>query len=273
MDKNNTKTQIITISGGKGGIGKTFFSVNFAIELARLDYNVLIFDADINLSNAAVLLHINNKNNFSTFLNGEIPVDDVISKGVGGVDLLHTGEDLTDFLELTEEQYKVLLEGLNTLEDKYDYIIIDTAAGISNFNTKLMMHSDLIFLITNPELTALLDLYKLIKIVSHKKPGINFDLIVNRVESGINAIKIFEGISKTINQFEVKTTVNFMGYILEDRARVMESIQKRVPISILHEQGSINGCIKLIVKNLLRKGESRRKVSFFSNLLGKRKSD
>jgi len=273
MNKNSTKAQIITISGGKGGIGKTFFSVNFAIELARLDYNVLIFDADINLSNAALLLHINNKNDFSTFLNGEIPVDDVISKGVGGVDLLHTGEDLTDFLELTEEQYKVLLEGLNTLEDKYDYIIIDTAAGISNFNTNLMMHSDLIFLITNPELTALLDLYKLIKIVSHKKPGINFDLIVNKTKSGINAIKIFEGISKTINQFKIETNVNFMGYILEDRDRVLESIQKRVPISILHEHGKIGGCIKLIVKNLIGKDESKKKIPFFSSLLNKRKSN
>lgn len=267
--KNGNNAQIVTISGGKGGVGKTFFSVNFAIELKNRGYNVLIFDADINLSNVNLLLHIDESNRFEDYLNGNAAIEDVIQKGVVGVDVLYVGEDLDKILKLNDAQLNMLIQGLKELEKKYDFIIIDSQAGINELNLKMLANSDRIIMIANPEITSLVDMYRVIKIASLNKPNIQFEIVVNKASRADSAARIFKKVSETISMFKVKTSVLFLGYILDDSKRVFESIQKRVPFLVLHENSNIAECFKIVANSFLRNKKPRKKISFFASLIGR----
>jgi len=268
--RHRRRAQVVTVSGGKGGVGKTFFTVNFGVELSNRGYRVLIFDADVNLSNVNLLLHIDSGGNLRDFFAGKFSMADVIQKGVGGVDVLYTGNDLDSLFEMDETQFNRILEGFNGIETRYDYILIDTQAGLNDINLKFIRQSDRTIMITNPEITALVDLYRVIKLYSKKKRGINFEIVVNRVSRPEYAAIVYEKLTKTVSNFKIGSHTTFLGYILEDQKRVIESIQKQVPIVILHEQGSLSECFKIIARAFLRNVKPKRKVSFFQSLLGKR---
>jgi len=267
--RDDSRARIVTVSGGKGGIGKTFFAVNFGSELRRKGHRVLIFDADINLSNVNLFLNIDVNTNFGDFLNSGIPISDLIQKGVGGVDALYAGNDLDTIFTLEEQDLNRIIGGLNEIESDYDYVIIDTQAGLSDLNFRLMLHSDINVLITTPEITALVDLYKVIKICSERRPGIRFDLVINRVSSAQEALEVYNKVKQTVSQFEVRTSLNFLGFIKEDPKRVFESIQKRVPIVVLHQSGSITECFRLLTGSFLKNRKPKRKFSFLYGLLGR----
>lgn len=261
------KAQIVTVSGGKGGIGKTFFAVNFGVELKNRGYKVLIFDADLNLSNVNLLLNIDETKNFEDFLQNKIPINDLIQRGVGGVDAVYVGNDLQSILSIQDEEMSMITQGLAKIEDDYDYILIDTQAGLNELNLKLLIHSDRNILITNPEITALVDLYKVVKITARKKAGLHFEVIVNRASSAENAANIFKKISQTVSQFGIKSSLSFLGFILDDPQRVVESIQKRVPIVVLHQSGRINQCLRLIADSFLRNTRPKKRLPFLYGLL------
>ncbi|MBA7532895.1 Flagellum site-determining protein YlxH [subsurface metagenome] len=265
--RHKKRATIITVSGGKGGVGKTFFAVNFAAELKTRGYKVLIFDADINLSNVYLLLNVDDNNSFQDFLEDRIPITGIIQKGVGGVDALFAGGELENIFDLQGENFNKILGGLTEIETSYDYIIIDTQAGLNEFNLKLMLYSDRNVLIANPEITALVDLYKVVKITSLKKHGLRFEIVVNKSNGAESAFRIFNKISHTVSQFQIKTSLSFLGFILDDSRRVIESIQKRIPIVILHQSGNIRVCFKLIADSFLRNVKPKRKFPFFYELL------
>ena len=264
------RAKIITVSGGKGGIGKTFFSVNFAVELKNRGYRVLIFDADINMANVNILLHIDENRKFQNFIDNNISLEQLIQKGVGGVDAIYVGDDLMKILDITDDGYNKIISGLTKIETDYDYIIVDTEAGLSKLNMKFMFLSDSVILLTNPELTALMDLYRVIKIMSLQKPGISFDIVINKTPGAENAAKTYQNIIQTVSQFHLKTSLSFLGYILNDPKRVLESIQKRTPLLILTSSGSISQCFQLLTTAFLNKAGRKRKFQFFHSLLGRR---
>jgi flagellar biosynthesis protein FlhG len=267
--RSRKRAQIVTVSGGKGGIGKTFFAVNFGVELKNRGFKVLIFDADINLSNVNLFLNIDENKDFEDFLQNRVPIGDIIQKGVGGVDVLYVGNNLNSILTLEKKDFNTITGGLVQVENDYDFIIIDTQAGLTELNLNLLLLSDRNILITNPEITALVDLYKVIKVAADKKSGLYFEIVINRSYGAGSAARIYEKISQTVSQFGIRTSLSFLGFITDDSRRVVESIQKRIPIVILHQSGSINECLRMIANSFLRNVRPRRKFPFFYGLLDK----
>lgn len=262
-DKKRTGGRVISVSSGKGGAGKTFFSTNFGIELKKRGQSVLIFDSDINLSNTYLLLNIDDSSEFSRFVKGEIKINDIIQKGVGGVDVLYAGEEINELFNLDNQELEKIMTELEQIRYSYDYVIVDTQAGIHDFNLNLILYSDKNIIIANPEITSLVDLYKLIKIASLKKPGISFELVVNKALSAKNAADIYSKMKGIVSRFRVRCNINFLGYILEDSKRVLESIQKRTPVVLLHENGVLAECFRLIVSTFLRGARKEEKMPFF----------
>ena len=265
----NQRAKVVAVSGSKGGIGKTFFSVNFAAELKKLGYRVLIIDADINLSNVNLFLNIDEESSFTEFLEDKLSMRDVIQKGVGGIDVVFAGNDFEAILTLGEEQLERIREGLGQIEFEYDYIVIDTQAGLNRLNLGLMLSSDRNILVTNPEITALVDLYKVIKLASQKKRGLLFEIVVNKTTGPQEATRVYQKISQTVSRFGIRTGLAFLGYIVEDPKRVIESIQKRVPIVVLHESGAIRECFRLITNLFLKDVQKKRRKGFLYGLLGR----
>ena len=265
--RSKRRAHIITIGGGKGGIGKTFLSTNLGVALQSRGHRVLIFDADINFSNVHLLLNVDFNRSFDEFLKGNITIGDVIQKGVGGVDILFAGEDFQTSFSLGDEAFDTITASLTRIEGEYDFIIIDTQAGLTELNQKLLLLSDRNILITTPEITALVDLYRVIKTASSDKSGMRFDIVINRVQNVEHATRVYQKISQTVSQFGIKSSLSLFGFIVEDQKRVVESIQKRIPIVLLHQKGSIAECIRIIANALLGRAGQRKKIPFFFQLL------
>ncbi len=261
------KARIIAISGGKGGIGKTFFSVNFAAELAEKGYKVLVFDADINLSNVDILLHIKSNTSFRDFLDGKIPFENIIQKGLCGIDVAYVGDELKQIMQIGDNKLHRLYDSFQKIGNGYDFILIDTQAGIHDFNISLITGSDHVILLANPELTSLVDLYKMIKILASNKNNMAFHIVVNKAGSAENAGNIFYKIKNTISEFHIKASVSFLGYILTDSQRVLESIQKQTPLILLNENSSLRQCFLLVANSFLKTTRPVRKKTFFLDLL------
>ena len=222
------------------------------------------------MSNVNILLHIDDNKKFMSFIDSDLPLDQLIQKGVGGVDAIYVSDELTQVLDITGDGFKKISRSLALIEKEYDYLIIDTGAGLSQPNIEFMLSSDRVILLTNPELTALVDLYRVIKIVSLKKPGISFEIVVNKVPRAADAAEIFQSISQTVGRFSLQTTLTFLGYILDDPKRVLESIQKRIPLLILNSSGGISQCFQLLTTSFLKKSKQRQRTRFFFNLLQRR---
>ena len=261
------RVQIVTVAGGKGGIGKTFFSVNFGVTLKNRGFRVLIFDADLNLANVHLLLNIDETQSFRDFLQGKIQIGEVIQKGIGGVEVLYVGDDLNNILSLDDEEFNTLTSSFMQIEDSYDYIIIDTQAGLTELNQKLLLLSDRVILMTSLEITALVDLYRVIKTTAAGHSGLHFEILVNRASGAEHAAQVYDRISRTVSQFGIRSSLSFLGFIVDDPKRVVESIQKRIPIILLHQTGSVSECMKMITGSFLRQSRPRRKFPFFYGLL------
>lgn len=244
--------RVISVSGGKGGVGKTFFAVNFATELQSRGFRVLIFDGDIDLSNVNLLLHIDENNRFRDFLDKKIGIEQLVRKGVGGVDVIYAGDDLEDSFSFSPEELQYFSGELEKIEKNYDFIVIDTQAGMSDMNRRLIENSEAVIMIANQEITSLVDLYKTIKHLASGKPGLPFQIVVNKSPNPERAVKIFQGVRDTLLANKVQASLLFLGYILDDPGRAMASIQKRTPVRLLGDAGSLGGCFRIVVDNYLK---------------------
>jgi len=129
--KQKSKTRLVTVTSGKGGVGKTNFSVNLALSLAKRGFRVVIIDADFGLANVNVVLGVSTKYDLTHVLNDEKTIFEVMTEGPGGIKFISGGAGFSDVFELSREDVEKYIEKLMVLEDVADIIIIDTGAGIT----------------------------------------------------------------------------------------------------------------------------------------------
>ena len=125
-------TKVIAISAGKGGVGKTNISVNLAIALAKKKKEVLLFDGDLSLANIDVMLGLNPKYNLSHVLDNRCQLSDIVIKGPSGLNILPASSGIEAMSRLDNKAYLGIIDGFNTLASSMDYLLVDTAAGVSD---------------------------------------------------------------------------------------------------------------------------------------------
>ncbi|MGI6225623.1 MAG: MinD/ParA family protein, partial [Peptococcales bacterium] len=162
-------TKVITVASGKGGVGKTNFTLNFGLALAELGQKVLILDADLGLANVDVILGIVPKYNLLHVINDEKELSEIVIEGPKGIKIIPGGSGIYELADLKEWQLERFLIRLTTLEKEYDYLLIDTGAGISKNVLDFALAADEIFIITTPEPTSITDAYGLIKTLDKHK--------------------------------------------------------------------------------------------------------
>ena len=249
------KPRIITITSGKGGVGKSNLVVNLGISLKLMGKRVMIFDADIGMGNDDILMGCTTRYNvFDVILNNK-EIDEVIIEGPYGVKLLPGGSGLNNIEDLKEEERKRFLDKLESLED-LDFILMDTGAGINRSVLAFIAASDDTIVITNPEPTSLTDAYSLMKAINHFKIKSEVNLIVNRVmdeEEGTLTFKRFQG---AVNRF-LNINVKLLGFIWEDR-RVMMSVRDAKPFIIKYPNCHASLNVKNIANTILNNGNKER---------------
>ena len=219
-DRKHVRT--ITVTSGKGGVGKTNMVANLAIALSKAGKEVLVFDADLGLSNIDVLLDLAPKYNIEHVLNGEKGLEDVIIEGPCGIKILPASSGVQEMTELDELQRMRLVEAFDAYDANMDYLIIDTGAGISSNVAFFCIASQEIIVVTSAEPTSLTDAYALIKVLFTRYQEKDFKILVNSAKGPADALEVFRRLSLAAEKF-LNISLDYLGYIPRD-----ESVSKAV---------------------------------------------
>lgn len=222
------KTKIITIASGKGGVGKTNFTLNLGIALAEFGRKVLLLDADLGLANVDVLLGAAPKYNLTHVINGTKTIEEIIIKGPHDLDIIPGGSGVFELAQLEEEQLEKFLSELGKIDVSYDFLLIDTGAGLNKSVLSFSMAADEIFVITIPEPTSLTDAYGLIKTINKHRYTGKIKLVVNRITSREEGEITGKKIKIVVEKFLDKCDLQVLGFINDDRM-VVEAVKKQEP--------------------------------------------
>jgi flagellar biosynthesis protein FlhG len=261
------KAKYISVSSGKGGVGKTNFVVNLAYWLAKMGKKVLVFDADLGLANVDILLNLTVNASIRKYLQGEADLGQVIKKGVYGFDVVPAASGFSDLTNLSNEDFEKLVEIFVSLDSNYDFILFDTGAGISETVTKFASMADNVIVITQPEPTAITDAYAFMKVV-HFEYGINrIQFILNRVDEPAGVKNIYTSMKNVAKKF-LDVELDLLGYIREDK-QVITSVKYQKPVCEINQNGSYSKDVNGIARNILGLPvESVKKDGLYSLLKG-----
>lgn len=224
---NRDRIRVISVTSGKGGVGKTSVVANLALALCRMNKRVLILDADLGLANMDVMLGLNPRYTIDHVLKGEKRMEEVIISAPGGFKLLPAASGMQELTELDSSQRLFLLNELDSIQDRFDVLLIDTGAGISSnvmyFNFAAM---EKVVVVTN-EPTSLTDAYALIKVLTNKYHQKRFKILVNAARSAAEAGRIYRHLGLVVDQFLGSPSLDYLGWIPYD---------KMVPAAIRQQQ-------------------------------------
>ena len=239
---------VYSVVSGKGGVGKTNFTVNLAIKLSEQGKKVLIMDADIGMSNVNIVLGVEVKHDLFYALHSGGNLKDVVIKSPYGPDLLSGGAEFFYLESLDYQSQQHILKELKLLEE-YDIVIIDNGAGISKQSLAFTILADEIILITTPEPTAITDAYRVLKMISLYKLKNRVKIVVNQAQDKLSGDESFEKLSKTANEF-LKLNLQSLGYIFSD-IRVSKAIMEQEPLVIKFPHALASQNIENIAKSLI----------------------
>ncbi|WP_211745928.1 MinD/ParA family protein [Paenibacillus sp. Marseille-Q4541] len=234
MKKKNL-ARLIAVSSGKGGVGKSNFTLNLALKLHASGKKVLVFDADMGMANIDILMGVSSRFSLYHVLKGEKRIRDIVQLGPLGLPYVAGGSGLIELLTLTEEDIDRFTSDLESLAQEMDYIFFDTGAGLSLENRRFIAAADECIVVTTPEPTSITDAYALIKVM-HKQltDPVSFSIVVNRVENRREAEKVSDKIGLVAKRF-LNATIPLLGYITDDQ-HVMRAVKNQKPFTLMYPQ-------------------------------------
>lgn len=256
VNRNNVekeKSKIITVTSGKGGVGKSNFIVNLAITLSKEGKKVLLFDADIGMGNDDVLMGIYHKYNIMDVINGEVSIEEGIIEGPNGIHLLPGGTGINNIEDLTKEQREKFISEIDSV-DGYDYILIDTGAGINRTVLAFIASSDEAIFILTPEPTSLTDGYSLFKALKHFKIETHVNIVINRALSEEEGRATFSKFDLATRRF-LNRYPTYLGCIYEDKHLTM-AVRNQTPVVIKYPKSEAARSIVRVAERVMGKENS-----------------
>jgi flagellar biosynthesis protein FlhG len=178
--KTAARARITAVTSGKGGVGKTFVSVNLAAALARQGRRVLVLDADLGLANLDVMLNLAPKITLHDVFTGKSSLEDAILPAPGGFSALLAGSGMVEYSRMTPEVRDQLLAVIEAVAPRYDHVILDTGAGISDVVLYAVSLADEVLVVVTPEPTSMTDAYATIKVLASTQARAHVNVVVNQ---------------------------------------------------------------------------------------------
>lgn len=260
--------RIITVCSGKGGVGKSNFTLNFALALKAMGKRVLLFDADIGMANIDVLMGVSARYNLYHLLKREAAIDQIIQLGPNKLPFIAGGSGMDELFTLSEEDLNYFTSQIGQIADSMDYILFDTGAGLSKETLKFITSADDCLVVTTPEPTAITDAYALMKVVHNSHPEVSFRLIVNQAGDESEAISTSDRICLAAERF-LQLNIPFLGYISAD-THVVQAVKKQIPFSLAYPNSAAAKDIqKLAMSYLSRSPEESAKLQGIKGFINK----
>ncbi len=241
---------VISVTSGKGGVGKTNISVNLACALAKLGKKVVLLDADLGLANVDVILGMTPKYNLFHLFNEDVRLGDVLMDTPFGFKILPASSGVSEMLSLTAGQKISLLEAMDELDTVLDYLIVDTGAGINENVLYFNMAVQERIVVLTPEPTSLTDAYALIKVMQQKHGVNRFKVLANMVPDEKTAKDIFTRLYKACDHFLTGISLDYIGAIPRD-SHVRNAVIKQTPFFALEEKSPAKDAIGALASNIV----------------------
>ena len=223
-----SRTEVIGIASGKGGVGKTTISVNLALSLQRQGHRVMLFDADLGLANAQIVLGLNCPFNLSHFLNGEKTLQEILVTAHDGLILVPGGSGIKEMASISSLQASAIVQAFSNFEEDIDYLIVDMAAGISPSVLAFMAACQRRFIVVKDDPSSIADAYGTIKVLTQDFDEDEIYLIPNSVASQAEGQMLYERINKVCAQF-LNRSVHYLGAIESDE-QILKAHKKYIPV-------------------------------------------
>lgn len=242
--------RVISVTSGKGGVGKTSITANLAEAFQKHNKRVLIVDADLGLANMDIMLGLNPRYTIGHVLSGEKKLDDVIVSTPSGFKLLPAASGMQELTELDENQRRFLLNEMDALHEEFDIILIDTSAGISSnvmyFNFAAM---ERLVVLTN-EPTSLTDAYALIKVLTSKYNQKRFKILINLATSNDEADRIFRSLSIAADRYLQSPSLDYLGWIPYDKM-LPRAVRRQKPLIKTNPNAPASKSIMALAEKLI----------------------
>ncbi len=236
----NCPCEVIAVTSGKGGVGKSNISMNLAISLAQKGHKVLVLDADIGTANIDILLNLDTRLHLGHLADGQASLFQVIEKVAENLYLIPGASGVPDISQLPFHKWEQLREDLAKVESMFQYLIVDTSAGVHGRVINLLRGADRILLICNNEPTSIVDAYALCKVFYKDVPEARLELIANNVSGPADAEEVYGKLRVAIKHFLSKE-LHYLDHVIHDEAIALGVInQKPLMMSSVTTGAAVN---------------------------------
>lgn len=246
-------SRVITVTSGKGGVGKSTMTVNLAIAMARMGKRVIILDADFGLANIEVMLGIRPSHNLADLMFRGKELKDIITEGPEGIGFISGGSGIQELSRLTRDQVIYLVQKLYELDELADVILVDTGAGISDSVLEFVSASNEVLLVATPEPTSITDAYALLKTLNRKsdfsKENTAIKMVANRIKDAEEGENLFQKLSVVAMKF-LNIEIDYLGGVLTD-ANCQKAVMQQQPVILAYPGATTSVTAEQIAAKLL----------------------
>lgn len=283
--QNNTVSKrplarVITVTSGKGGVGKSNTSINLAIHFKKLGKRVIILDADFGLANIEIMFGTIPKANFCDLLYHGKNITEIITWGPGEIGFISGGSGIASLSNLNRDDLTLIIQNLAALDAIADVVIIDTGAGISDAVLEFLVASGEIVLVTTPEPTSITDSYSLIKALNRhprfSKENSTIKVVANRVNTESEGESLFKKLNAVVMRY-LNIPIQYLGSIPQDNL-LANAVMQQTPVSLANPNAKSSKAFESITAKLMNLESSgtikkRGMAAFFSHLVANKKAN
>lgn len=259
--------EVIAVTSGKGGVGKSNLAVNLGVVLSKRGYDVAVADMDLGLANVNVITNQSPEHTLFDVLRGQQTVNDILVEAPGGISILAGASGEEELANLSRSECQRFIKKLSRLDRMVDVLLVDTSAGLSDRVMQFVCSADRSILVTTPEPTAITDAYAVLKAGVGYENEPNFNLVINRADSIMEAKKVAEKMKRVGEDF-LNAPLRILGYMTEDES-VMRAVRQRRPFVLEYPDSRASQCINHIENRLMEDAELQQSEGvegFFSRL-------
>lgn len=276
QNQNRPLARVITVTSGKGGVGKSNTAINLAIWFRRLGKKVIILDADFGLANIEIMFGTVPKHNLCDLIYQGKSIKEIITWGPMEVGFISGGSGIAGMSNLSRDYLAYIIQNLTELDAMADIIIVDTGAGIADAVLEFLVASEEILLMTTPEPTSITDSYSLLKALyrhpRYRQEMTRVKMIANRVDKENDGEVLYEKLNAVVARY-LKIPMDYLGSVPQD-AQLAKAVMQQVPVSLQNQTARSSAAYERIAKRLLdieeEKQPKRGMAEFLAHIVGRR---